>query len=611
MSEKGSTSGSGPMDNKGKGGNKKSTPKPGSSHEDLQRLVQSAVDKALTSKRPPPSPGSGGKARQTARSGSQPPAPYSKAQLHKRITDILNQHQRLGGGSGPLGPDTNPYSGKGVNRGSAKNKKGFDGTFIASVAHQLTDAIFGETPAERLGRGHTAAENRAEKQIEKALSRAPEKAMNFEKGLATTAKSIGIPLNPNVKFPRTKMSISLSQKKRPENGQMNAVVTLKGTDYLSDVTIVDNSTEGTILYDTLIHPRAFPTTRIAAFAGLFDKYVYRRFTVKYNPSAAADDGGILVGFCDYDPDEDMISAFQENVRKAASHYGMSFSQVFKQDSWTLKELKKDALFFCEPADSEDRLVFQGRFLLLQAADEGTDFLNGIKGLLTVDYEIDFWIPQLADTPVLTTNGLCEFNGDLTTETALLPFGTAPTTSSRSNINVEYSFIVVGGSNYGYFQLPSVATTTIWLITVCLTGTTLSVPVLAYLLAGGLNTITAFQGTTTANTSSTIQYYYSQESGGNRSLVPYLTTWSGATVARISFVPLPTAIALQHNNRKELVQEVDELKAEVQEFKDLISQMQTGETRTLPQENSTPVTPGNPSLTPKSRLPSYSRQNVHS
>jgi hypothetical protein len=441
--------------------------------------------------------------------------------------------------------------------------------------------------------------------------------MAFEKQVANTAKSIGIPLSPNVKFPKTKMAISLSQKRRADTGQMNAVITLKGTDYLSDVEIADNSLQGTILYDTLIHPRAFPGTRIAAFAGLFDKYVYRRFTVKFNPSADATDGGIIVGFCDYDPDEDMINQFVENVRKAASHFGMSFTQVFKPDSWTLKELKKDALYFCEPSDSEDRVVYQGRFLLIQAANEGIDFLNGIKGILTVDYEIDFYVPQLADIPPLTQNAICEFDGDLTSETAALPFGSDPTKTTRSNVDVLYSAAVYAGTTYGQFTLPNVPTTTTWLIVASYAATTLTGPVLNKVVGGTLTQLTAFQGSTVNGATSIGIYYYTQTPATEESkyIVPAFTTFGTASQVRMIFIPLPTAILLQHNNRKELMAEVDDLKTEVEEFRNLIERMQISDVVSrqvnLPltpqqQDNNAQVVSGNPS-----RLPVFRKHTVSS
>lgn len=555
------------VDNSGKGNSKQANPlSVNVTQEHINRLVQSSVDKAVSRMGGNPGPSPSG----SPQKGNS--FPKDRAQFHKAVTATLKR--TLKGGAGTLGPETNPFSGGSVGKGTTKSKNGADQSFVYSVAHALTDAIFGETPSERMQRGHSVAESRAEKQIENVLLKNKGQEKKLENAMVSTAHSAGIPINPNVKMPRTKMKISLSRKRRSDTGQMNAVITLTGTDYLSDVTVAAASTQGTILYDTLIHPRAFPTTRIAAFAGLFDKYVYKRFTVRFNPSSPTTDGGIVVGFCDYDPDEDMVSAFQENVRKAASHFGMSFTQVFKPDSWSLKELKKDALFFCEPADSEDRLVFQGRYLLIQAADQDNDdFPAGIKGILTLDYEIDFYIPQLADTPVLTTNAVCEWNGDLTTETADIPFGTAPTVSSRSNININYAVRTFGGTARGCFTLPEVAVTTTWQIVMMYTAGTLTVPQLG---AGNLVTPqTAFQSCLTNGVAWTAIYYYTQattSSSGENLIIPYCTTFGGATIVRVSFVPLPTAISMQHNNRKELINEVDDLKAQVEEFKKQISDL---------------------------------------
>jgi len=176
-----------------------------------------------------------------------------------------------------------------------------------------------------------------------------------------------------------------------------------------------------------------------------------------------------------------------------------------------------------------------------------------------------------------------------------------------------------GTNRGVFTLPEAAVTTTWLVVVMMKAVTLSVPNLGW---GNLVTaLTAYDSALMTDTHWTGVYYYTQATSspnGENLLLPYLTTFGGATLIRITFTPLPTAIALQHNNRKELLSEVDDLKRQVEEFKVQVDNLLSAskicddkedETKTDNNSEANPVPNMNwspPVLAPQSIIPAQSR-----
>jgi len=394
-------------------------------------------------------------------------------------------------------------------------------------------------------------------------------------------------------LPRTKYTMSFANKKHPVSGKMTSVFNIKGTDWLSDVTVATTDGEGKVLYDTLIHPKAFQSTRLSAFASLFDKYIFKRFSVVYHPSAAATVSGAMLGYCDYDPDADVTQTLKENVRKGASHYGMKLTHLFDKEVWSLKEIAKDALFFCDPSGSEDRLVYQGRFLLL-CAETTSSSLD--SGELTIDFDVDFYISQI-ENAVVNNQSWYEATGTPTSPTASIPYGsvvgaTGIVVTNASNMPVTYS-----SPTYSTFYLPSVAVDTVFYIMTYAIGTGLS-----SLNVADLNTGIAWTVKYTLNNTSTgiaiISYATVKSDGTNQTVRINYGGLTTCTTNSIFITPIPTAITLAHNNKKEMFSMIEGLQQKVDDLEALMSS-QFKEVIDAPYPTST--SPRDPGSSPRRKM----------
>jgi hypothetical protein len=303
---------------------------------------------------------------------------------------------------------------------------------VASTAHALTDAIIGENARERLERHHRVAEDRAMRELEQAAHRNAAK-MALKKTAHQAVESIGFA--PVSKLPNVKFEVKI--RKSPYRDAPGQVFELTGTDYLTSVSVPTNTKMGDVLVDQLITPVAMTATRMSQFASLFDKYVFTDIRFQYKPIVPVTQEGSMIGFCDYDPSDDMVDGIQSNVRRAATHLGSSFTQYYQKDSWGLKEIKKDSLFFCDPSHSDERLTTQGRFILVAASDVNTGGSAALEmGLLVIKYKLHFYITQLDDST--NAAGQVYKASGATSMTFDKPFGTAITASQYNTLAVSYN-----------------------------------------------------------------------------------------------------------------------------------------------------------------------------
>lgn len=173
-----------------------------------------------------------------------------------------------------------------------------------------------------------------------------------------------------------------------------AIQVLRGTEFLQAVTTPSTpSTDvGALLAVIAINPTAFLKTRIAQFAPLFQRYRFRKLNFIYEPIANATQSGQIIGFGDYDFDNQITTNSEDNVRQAAAHINQSISQIWEPRSFPFGVLDDFTTLFTNLNGGENRLIYQGVFYLIAASFLGPDF--GI-GNIYIEYECEFSIQQLA------------------------------------------------------------------------------------------------------------------------------------------------------------------------------------------------------------------------
>jgi len=188
------------------------------------------------------------------------------------------------------------------------------------------------------------------------------------------------------KMPRLRTTIN-------ENG--NTVDILTGTDFIKAVTLAENATVGDVLYKQEITPSGFAGTRLQQFSQLYQRYRFRHISFVYEPIANATQSGQLLGFADFDVDNQINTNSSENLATGAAHQGQAITQIWQSIEFDMAQVFTFTDLFTEVGASETddaRMSIQGVFYLLAASQLPLDVP---LGNIYVDYEIEFSIPFLS------------------------------------------------------------------------------------------------------------------------------------------------------------------------------------------------------------------------
>jgi len=178
---------------------------------------------------------------------------------------------------------------------------------------------------------------------------------------------------------------------RSRNGEN--VEVLCGTEYLTAVTASGGSgnVAGDLLSVLAINPSAFTKTRIAQFAPLYQRYRFSKLRFIYEPIANATQSGQIIGFGDYDYDNQLATNSPDNVRQAAAHINEAISQIWEPRAFDFGILDDFTTLFTNLNGGENRLIYQGVFYLIAASTLGPDLP---LGNIYIEYECEFSIQQL-------------------------------------------------------------------------------------------------------------------------------------------------------------------------------------------------------------------------
>jgi len=188
------------------------------------------------------------------------------------------------------------------------------------------------------------------------------------------------------KMPRLRTTIN-------ENG--NTVDLLTGTDFITSIVSGPTSAPGDILYKQEISPSRLANTRLLQFSQLYQRYRFKRISFIYEPVASATQSGQLLGFADFDVDNQINTNSTENLAIGAAHQGQAITQIWQPIEFDMGQVLTFTDLFTEVGSSvtdDQRMSIQGVFYLL-AASALPETLS--LGNVYVDYEIEFSIPYLS------------------------------------------------------------------------------------------------------------------------------------------------------------------------------------------------------------------------
>jgi len=187
-----------------------------------------------------------------------------------------------------------------------------------------------------------------------------------------------------------------------QGGPYGSMDILRGTEFLASINtpLSPPTNKGDLLKTILINPTSFVDTRLKQFAPLYQRYRFKRLTFIYEPTAPATAAGQLIGYGDYDVDNLLTVDDPSNINQAAAHAGQAICQVWELQSFPFG-IRDDytTLFTSLTGAAENRLVYQGVYYLLAATDLPPSLACGN---IYVDYEVEFYIPQLGSSAIATS-----------------------------------------------------------------------------------------------------------------------------------------------------------------------------------------------------------------
>jgi len=172
-------------------------------------------------------------------------------------------------------------------------------------------------------------------------------------------------------------------------GTRGGVVRYRGEDFLGSVTTGTANAVGDILLNGLLTPN-IPNTRLSKMAATWQKYAFRKATLRYEPSVAVTQAGQLMLFWDTDPMDALHVNGSAAINVGKAHGG-ALTQVAQGTKVPLTVDVNGPLFISEYG-MEPRLTYQGQFFVLAASSFSAGPLT--VGSIWLDYEVEFYTQQV-------------------------------------------------------------------------------------------------------------------------------------------------------------------------------------------------------------------------
>lgn len=198
------------------------------------------------------------------------------------------------------------------------------------------------------------------------------------------------------------MSFSGTRSSRHGNGLL-----VCGSDYVGQVNVDAASLgAGSKLLELDVCPSQFTGTRISQIAPLFERYKIRSWKFTYTPAVPSTQAGQLLFYPEYDPEDAENVDPLTRIRQGTAHMGSVLFNVYSPA--TINFISPDPFtdLFTDGSGDDQRLTIAGlvRLYLVTALTTPVTL-----GTLHMDYEIEFYIPQLQSisqiTPLTTVNRL--------------------------------------------------------------------------------------------------------------------------------------------------------------------------------------------------------------
>jgi hypothetical protein len=214
----------------------------------------------------------------------------------------------------------------------------------------------------------------------------------------------------------------------------------KGTDFVSSVSSGTGLVAGQVLLTLAANPRMIGVSRLAIASSVWERFKFRSLKFHYAPIANATQTGSLIGYVDYDVNDVPTGTGDANLQRAWAHYGQQSCQIWgdpsKHTVWELKDVDPLTDLYIDSPSEDPHWTSQGRFVLLSASTVAASLP---LGNIFVEYDVEFFIPQIEQSPVAGTGELITGGGTMSAANVL---GDASTTATWSNLTVSRALNVL-------------------------------------------------------------------------------------------------------------------------------------------------------------------------
>lgn len=316
---------------------------------------------------------------------------------------------------------------------------------------------------------------------------------------------------------------------------------------------------GQLLYRKTLDTGLEPwLTRIAAF----QKYCFKNVAVTYIPAVPVTVPAKVCGYFELD-----VDAPSPTDQGDATLQNISVNPTAKTvDSWTPHifgiSFSDPYMYYTSSTYHEPRTSKQAIFSLVASSDMTSADIPDTLGELWVSYECELYFPSMTDGPAMGQS--LTIAGDLTSESAMYPFGATPTagsladTSVTPNVEIPNRLTWTCRSTLNGAAIGNVFNFTegYYMVFYEIRGTDLvkaTDPVTYAGYASPLNWVggTAAEGTVAATLVFGVNTFRSTGFGEDRGLIINLTSVSTITIARLVVVSLGGSLPYQSPFMSEL------------------------------------------------------------
>lgn len=173
---------------------------------------------------------------------------------------------------------------------------------------------------------------------------------------------------------------------------------LQGCDLLQTVkvppsSIVGGEAPGRTYCEVYVNPSEFAGTRLSRFSELFEKFLFTRMKLIFQPcKASLQDGSVGLAY-DRDIDDPTPPPSLQGLRQYCAWYGTKLGRVWDRIEMDAKLLSPETGFYCDDHGKEDRTSYQGQFYCFCEVPTLLPADTQI-GDLFLEYDVDLFIPSL-------------------------------------------------------------------------------------------------------------------------------------------------------------------------------------------------------------------------